>query len=60
MHKMFQVPGTKIMSEKKDSIKCSINEINNGATLILKTKDNIKFLKIKYCVKKCTNDCTVN
>ena len=28
------------MSEKKDSIKCSINEINNSSTLILKTKDN--------------------
>jgi plastocyanin len=33
------VPGTKIMSEKKDFIKYSINEINNGATLILETKD---------------------
>jgi plastocyanin len=33
------VPGTKIMSEKKDLIKYSINEINNGATLILETKD---------------------
>ena len=27
------------MSEKKDFIKYSINEINNGATLILETKD---------------------
>jgi plastocyanin len=33
------VPGTKIMSEKKDLIKYSINEINNGAILILETKD---------------------
>jgi len=33
------VAGTKIMSEKKDFIKYSINEINNGATLILETKD---------------------
>ena len=27
------------MSEKKDLIKYSINEIDNGATLILETKD---------------------
>ena len=33
------VPGTKIMSEKKDLIKYSINDINNGAILILETKD---------------------
>ena len=33
------VPGTKIMSEKKDLIKYSINEIDNGATLTLETKD---------------------
>ena len=33
------VPGTKLMSEKKDLIKYSINKINNGAILILETKD---------------------
>jgi hypothetical protein len=33
------VPGTKIMSEKKDFIKYSINEIDNGSTLTLETKD---------------------
>ncbi|MGE0242924.1 MAG: plastocyanin/azurin family copper-binding protein [Nitrososphaeraceae archaeon] len=33
------VPGTKIMGEKKDLIKYSINEINNGAALVLETKD---------------------
>jgi hypothetical protein len=33
------VPGTKLMGEKKDFIKYSINEIDNGATLILETKD---------------------
>ncbi|HEX5187422.1 MAG TPA: hypothetical protein VFV86_11085 [Nitrososphaeraceae archaeon] len=33
------VPGTKIMSEKKDLIDYSINEIDNGATLILEAKD---------------------
>ncbi|MFB5599998.1 MAG: hypothetical protein ACE5SW_07210 [Nitrososphaeraceae archaeon] len=33
------VPGTKLMNEKKDFIAYSINEIDNGATLILETKD---------------------
>ena len=33
------VPDTKIMGEKKDFIKYTINEIDNGSTLILKTKD---------------------
>ena len=33
------VPGTKIMSEKKDLVKYSINEIDNGAILTLETKD---------------------
>jgi len=33
------VPGTKIMTEKKDFIKYTINEIDNGSTLILETKD---------------------
>jgi hypothetical protein len=33
------IPGTTIMGEKKDFIKYSINEIDNGATLILETKD---------------------
>jgi hypothetical protein len=33
------VPGTKIMSEKKDLIEYSINEIDNGSTLVLETKD---------------------
>lgn len=33
------VPGTKLMSEKKNFIEYNINEINNGGTLILETKD---------------------
>jgi plastocyanin len=33
------VPGTKLMTEKKDFIKYSIKDINNGAILILETKD---------------------
>src|SRR5574339_343204 len=33
------VPGTKIMTEKKDFIKYTINEIDNGSTLILETID---------------------
>ena len=33
------VPGTKIMTEKRDLIKYTINEIDNGSTLILATKD---------------------
>jgi hypothetical protein len=33
------VPDTKIMGEKKDFIKYTINEIDNGSTLILETKD---------------------
>lgn len=33
------VPGNKLMSEKKDLIKYSINKINNSAILILETKD---------------------
>jgi len=37
MHKIFQV--LKLMSEKKDLIKYSINEIDNVATLTLETKD---------------------
>jgi hypothetical protein len=33
------VPGTKLMTEKKNFIKYSINEIDNGSTLILETTD---------------------
>ncbi|HEY7572380.1 MAG TPA: plastocyanin/azurin family copper-binding protein [Nitrososphaeraceae archaeon] len=33
------VPGTKIMAEKKDLINYSINELSNGSVLILKTMD---------------------
>ncbi|HJS64971.1 MAG TPA: hypothetical protein VJ767_08945 [Nitrososphaeraceae archaeon] len=33
------VPGTKLMTEKKDFIKYSIKDINNGAILMLETKD---------------------
>ncbi|HJS65114.1 MAG TPA: plastocyanin/azurin family copper-binding protein, partial [Nitrososphaeraceae archaeon] len=33
------VPGTKLMTEKKNFIKYTINEIDNGSTLILETKD---------------------
>lgn len=33
------VPGSKIMGEKNDVIEYSINEIGNGAELILETKD---------------------
>ncbi|MDX1371597.1 MAG: hypothetical protein R3321_03965 [Nitrososphaeraceae archaeon] len=33
------VPGTKKMGEKNDIIKYSINEMGNGSTLILETKD---------------------
>jgi lipopolysaccharide export LptBFGC system permease protein LptF len=34
-----QVPGTKIMSEKKDLIKYSILQMKNGSVLILNTND---------------------
>jgi hypothetical protein len=34
-----EVPGTKVMSEKKDLIKYSISEINNGSSLLLTTND---------------------
>ncbi len=34
-----EVPGTKIMSEKKDLIKYSINELTNGSELVLNTTD---------------------
>jgi plastocyanin len=34
-----EVPGTKIMSEKKDLINYSVNDLSNGSALILKTKD---------------------
>ena len=33
------VPGTKVMSEKKDLIKYSISEMNNGSSLLLTTND---------------------
>ncbi|HEY7080871.1 MAG TPA: hypothetical protein VH500_14300, partial [Nitrososphaeraceae archaeon] len=33
------VPGTRIMAEKKDLINYSVNELSNGLTLILKTSD---------------------
>ena len=34
-----EVPGTKVMTEKKDSIKYSIQNLGNGAILILDTRD---------------------
>jgi hypothetical protein len=34
-----QVPGTKVMSEKKDLIKYSIVNIKNGSALVLTTTD---------------------
>jgi hypothetical protein len=34
-----EVPGTKVMSEKKDLIKYSILEMNNGSSLQLNTND---------------------
>ena len=34
-----EVPGTKIMSEKRDLIKYSINELTNGSELVLNTTD---------------------
>lgn len=33
------VPGTKVMSEKKDLIKYSISEMNNGSSLLLTAND---------------------
>lgn len=33
------VPGTKVMSEKKDLIKYSISEMYNGSSLLLTTND---------------------
>lgn len=35
-----EVPGTKVMTEKKDSIKYSIQNLGNGAILILDTRDD--------------------
>lgn len=35
-----QVPGTKIMNEKKDLIEYDIKDINNGSILLMNTKDN--------------------
>jgi BioD-like phosphotransacetylase family protein len=34
-----QVPGTKLMGEKKDLIRYSIKQINNGSVLLLTTND---------------------
>jgi hypothetical protein len=34
-----QVLGTDVMAEKKDLIKYSVNELGNGATLVLTTDD---------------------
>jgi hypothetical protein len=34
-----QVPGTKLMAEKKDLIRYSIRQINNGSVLLLTTND---------------------
>jgi hypothetical protein len=35
-----EVPGTKVMTEKKDLIKYSIQNLGNGAILILDTRDD--------------------
>ena len=35
-----EVPGTKVMTEKKDLIKYSIQSLGNGAILILDTRDD--------------------
>lgn len=35
-----EVPGTKVMEEKKDLIEYSIEELDNGATLVLTTDDS--------------------
>ena len=34
-----QVPGTKLMAEKKDLIRYSIRQINDGSILLLTTND---------------------
>jgi hypothetical protein len=34
-----QLPGTKLMTEKKDLIKYSIRQMNNGSALLLTTND---------------------
>jgi hypothetical protein len=34
-----QVPGTDIMAEKKDMIRYNIEQLDNGAVLVLKTDD---------------------
>jgi hypothetical protein len=34
-----EVPGTKVMMEKKDLIRYSVDDMNNGAVLVLTTDD---------------------
>ncbi len=50
-----EVPGTKIMSEKRDLIKYSINELTNGSELVLNTTDKDLVYAIHQFIKYQNN-----